>query len=112
MERVLPLSNEQKILVTYRVESGCLGPEGASLVASFCDFAQQKMGAYEADCLLWRICPRQDKTQLEMEYSVANKRLNRHQASILLQLMGKEVNQFEEQLLEHICELIEEYMGR
>ncbi len=43
MNNSLPLPDEKKLLVTYRVESGCLGPEGECYVSSFCEFAQRKI---------------------------------------------------------------------
>ena len=37
------LDNNKKLLVTYRVEGGCLGPVGHTHIDKFCEYAQENM---------------------------------------------------------------------
>ena len=53
MENRLPLY--KKLLVMYRIEPGCLGPQGADYVEEFCVFAKQKLKAHHGHCLRWTI---------------------------------------------------------
>ena len=48
MENRLPLY--KKLLVMYRIEPGCLGPQGADYVEEFCVFAKQKIKAHHGHC--------------------------------------------------------------
>ena len=39
MKNILPLSQDKKLTVVVRVESGCLGPNGSKHVEEFCSVA-------------------------------------------------------------------------
>lgn len=107
----LPLSQDKKLNVTFRVEAGCLGPEGASLIDGFCNFAQQEVETLDADFVHWEIIPRHDKSLPEMEYKISNKKLSHDKAERYLELFGKELNEFEEHLHEKIAILIDQHLG-
>ena len=106
------LQENQKLVVIYRVEPGCLGPEGDSLVDDFCNFAQSKFQDFNTDCIVWHIVPRKDKAIPEMEYNVADKKLNHIQAEKYLAVFGKELDELEGHLSGTLTSLINEFMGR
>ncbi|WP_428034112.1 hypothetical protein [Amphritea sp.] len=108
----LPLSEDKKLVVTYRVEAGCLGPEGGSLVAAFCDFAQQSIESLDCDLISWNIIPRNSKTDLEIEYNVVGKRISYSQAARYLELFGRTPDELEVHLSERIALYIEDFMNR
>lgn len=112
MRRTTELAEHQKITVTYRVESGCLGPEGASLIEPFCAFAQQEVNTFATDVVKWKIVARTDKSQPEMQFSLMNKRISPAQARVYFQLLGKDFSLFEEEFVEFFYHVIECYMGR
>ena len=84
----LPLADERKLTVLFRVEPGSLGPDGSEEAQLFCDQSQQQLAALDADFIHWQIIPRFDKTQPELEYKVGNKRLVRSQAAQYLKLIS------------------------
>ena len=54
------MSNMQ-LTVIYRVEPGCLGPEGATHIEGFCQFAQPLVAAHTPAFMQWQLQPRFDK---------------------------------------------------
>lgn len=106
--KVLP--DEKKLAVTYRVESGCLGPKGAELVSNFCQYAHQKIQTLDADYVSWNIIPRQDKTLPEMSYRVLGKAINHTQAEKYLSVFSKSLDDFECHLSDKLTQLINEFM--
>lgn len=111
MKSAVPLTDEQKLSVIYRVEPGCLGPEGASLVDDFCRFAQSQLQSLDSDHINWLIVPRADKTSPEMQYNVVGKKMNFAQAEKYLALFDKSLDEFEGHLSERLTSLINEFMG-
>lgn len=105
-------SQNKKLVVIYRVEPGCLGPEGASHVEGFCHFAQQQLKSMDADYISWQVVPRLNKGQPEMQYNVMEKRLTHQQGALYLKALGKSLDEFEEHFTERFYQLIEQYMGR
>ncbi|MGX5172470.1 hypothetical protein ACUR5C_00415 [Aliikangiella sp. IMCC44653] len=112
MKIVLPLPPDKKLNVIYRLEPGCMGPDGIDSIEQFCNFAQQEVAGLDADFVHWEILPRFDKSLDEMEYRVAQKRLTHDQAAVYLNLFSKQLDEFEEHLHERIGELIEAFLGR
>ncbi len=112
MTESLPLSNEMKLTVTFRVEPGCLGPQGASKVDEFCLFAQSRVESLDSDYVTWNIIPRNDKTLPEVQYAVLGKKMNHSQAEKYLSLFEKSLDEFESHLDDRLAELIDEFMAR
>lgn len=108
----LPLNDDQKITITFRVEPGSLGPTGKDHIEAYCDKAQQHFKTVDADFVHWQIIPRYDKSLPELQYSLINKTLNSSQAEKYLNLFGKCINEFEEHLEENISQLIEDFLDR
>ena len=108
----LPLNNEQKLTVTYRIEPGCLGPQGSTYVDDFCQFAQEKVVDLDADFIHWNITPRSDKKLNEMEYSVNNKQLTHDKADWYLKLFNKSLDEFEEHIQDKCVALINQFFER
>jgi hypothetical protein len=109
MKYNLPLPENKKLTVTYRVESGCLGPSGASHISAFCEYTQGKIQSLDADYVIWDITPRHDKALPEMQYSVAGKRINHIQAEKYLAVFGKSLDEFEGHLVDKLAGLIDEF---
>ena len=108
----LPLAEVRKILVTFRVEPGCLGPEGKSHAEEFCTYAQYEFEKTDEGYAHWRIIPRHDKTLPEMEYSWHGKKISRHQTERYLHALEHELDEFEEEVHEKLVHLIEVYFKR
>lgn len=108
----LPLTEEKKLLVIYRVESGCLGPDGEQLVDAFCHFAQKKFDSVDSDIIRWVIVPRNSKTLPEIEYNVVGKKISHIQAIRYLAFFGQNLYGFEGNLSERIARYIEAFLSR
>lgn len=112
MNYELPLPLYKKLTVTFRVEPGCLGPDGIEHIESFCKFAKKEVVNLDSDFVRWVITPRLDKSLLETEYKTNNKRLDHDKAHKYLQVFGKNLDEFEEHLQDKLAELIDEFLGR
>lgn len=112
MSNATPLSQERKITLTYRVEPGCLGPQGLEFIEDFCVFAQRAMAPHDANFMIWRIVPRLDKSLPEMEYGVLGKTLSHQQAEQYLAALGKDIEVLEERLIDNMAQLIDGYFRR
>ena len=112
MELTLPLPLYKKMTVTFRIEPGCLGPDGVEHVEGFCKFARNEVKALHSDFVRWVITPRYDKTLAEMEYKTNNKRLDHDKAALYLNAFKQSLDDFEEDFHERMAELIEQYLGR
>lgn len=111
MNNLLPLHDDKKLAITYRVEAGCLGPDGLNYITDFCDFAQSELQALHSDYILWNIVHREDKTLSEMQYSLVGKNINVHQAEKYLSIFGKTLDDFECYLGDHLTTLIRQFMS-
>jgi len=108
----LPLPLYKKLTVTFRVEPGCLGPDGIEHIESFCKYAKKEVANLDSDFVRWVITPRFDKSLPETEYKTNNKRLDHDKAQKYLGVFAKNLDEFEEHLQEKLAELIELYLGR
>ena len=108
----LPLPMYKKLTVTFRVEPGCLGPDGIDHIKGFCKFAKKEVAGLNSDFVRWVITPRYDKSLLETEYKTNNKLLDHDKAKKYLSVFGKQLDDFEENLQDKLSILIEQYLGR
>lgn len=105
-------STDKKLLVKFRLEPGCLGPDGADHIVNFCEFAQNELKSINIDFAEWKLSPRFDKSLPEIEYSVLGKRLNMNQVSKYFKSFNQELADCEELLDEKLAMLIERYLNR
>jgi hypothetical protein len=106
------LSDDKKLTVLFRVEPGCLGPDGATNIEAFCQYAQQNVTDIDAGFVIWQIIPRFDKSLPELEYQVNQKKLNHHQAVKYLNVFDECLDDFEMHLNDRLGQLIEAYLSR
>jgi hypothetical protein len=111
MKRVLPLSADKKLSIIFRVEPGCLGPQGSAHVSGFCDFAQQECHSLESDYIDWNIVPRNDKSLPEIEFALAGKKISSSQAEKYLILFDKKLDAVEEHLGDRLETLIVRFLS-
>lgn len=99
------------MLVTVRVEPGSLGPDGADHIESYCKLAQCYFDKHQSEFLDWNIVPRYDKTLAEIDYSYGDRLLSENQAGKMLDVIGKDFDQMDAEVMEHIATLIDKYLG-
>ena len=106
----MQVSDEKKIHLMYRVEPGCLGPDGVNHIEDFCHFANKhiKSPYYSQFVFL----PRYDKQKSERQYSVNSRNLSQVQAKAYLNHFEIHIDHFEEQLDELIAKSIDLYFKR
>ena len=95
----------------FRLESGCLGPDGSNHIDAFCLQAQKQFAAIDSDFIDWEIIPRQDKSLPERQYKINNKLISREMAKKYLNLFNRNIDNFEENIDEKLGEIINQYLG-
>ena len=103
---------DKKLTLLFRVEPGCLGPDGKVHIDGFCHLAQQAFASKQHPWLDIHIIPRHDKSLPETEYRFGERGLHRAKAERYMKLHGKELDQLESQLNDLISNLIEHYLRR
>ena len=103
------ITPDKKLTVIFRIESGCLGPEGKSHIVEFCNFAQNVIKLDKSNFLHWKIVPRIDKTLPEIEYKLRDKILPHDKAARYLTLFKENIDTFEDRLNEKLMNLIDDY---
>lgn len=98
--------------VIYRVEPGCLGPQGADYIEDFCKFSQPLVTAHTAGFMRWILVPRFDKSLPEMQCTLAGRSLNPAQAARLFAMYQTDPDELEAELNEQLTLLIDQYFGR
>lgn len=104
-----PIPDDKILTLTFRVEPGCLGPEGISQIEDFCRFAQGQISSSNSNFLLKKLIPRFDKSLPELHYQINNKTLSQDQVTKYLNLFNQDVSNIEEDFHEEIANLIDEY---
>ena len=106
------LAEDKKLTVIFRVEPGCLGPEGLSHVDKFCIQALLQLQRIHPEFLKWQVVPRHDKSLAEMDFAINGKVLSRDQAKRYLEYLKQDIDAFEMNVFDRIPELIDQYFGR
>ena len=106
----MQINDDKKIRLMYRIEPGCLGPQGAEHIEDFCRYANKhiKSPFYAQFVFL----PRYDKTIDERQYSVNSRNLSLVQARAYLKHFDIDIEEFEEQLDELLTKAIDLYFKR
>lgn len=103
----------QKLTVVFRVEPGCLGPDGKQYIEDFCELAVQVFARIDPELLDWDIVPRYDKTMPELQFKLGDRQLSSSQAERLLQQTKSfSMTQFEEQVNALLTKLIDHHLDR
>jgi len=105
------LDQDKKLCVTFRLEPGCLGPQGVEYITDFCESAQKTISDTNAEFVILNIMPRHDKTLPEIEYKINNKKLSHDKAVKYLNVFDKNLDEFEACLQDKLAIHIDEYLG-
>lgn len=98
--------------VIYRVEPGCLGPQGKDYIEDFCKFSQPLVTAHTAGFMRWILVPRFDKSLPEMQCTLAGRSLTAAQAARIFAMYQADADSLEAELNEQLTLLIDQYFGR
>jgi len=101
-----------KLVILYRLEPGCLGPDGIDHIEVFCLIAQKALQSLNADICQWQLTPRFDKSLDEAQYSLAGKILTKDKAIKYMHACNAELSQLEEFFEDKLTELINKYIAR
>lgn len=106
-----PLSfNNRVMTLVYRVEPGCLGPDGIKYVEEFCNHSNKVMAQWQ-EAIQFFFTPRYDKSRPEVEYKLLGKTMKREQVESYIERLGITLEDFEADLGEKTAELIEAFMA-
>lgn len=112
MKKPESIPQDKKLSVIFRVEPGCLGPEGKDHIVEFCRFSEEQIRPVDSHFVQWQLIPRLDKTLPEIEYLMATKKMSREQVEKYLAVFDREVDEFEETLQENISLFADQFFGR
>jgi len=99
-------------MVVFRVEPGCLGPEGKDHIDEFCRTAQVQVESIDADFIHWELVPRHEKSLSEMQYQINHRDLTHDKAARYLQAFDKDLDEFEGHLHDRLAQLIDQYLDQ
>ncbi len=105
---------ENKLTILYRIEPGCLGPDGDQHVDQFCTLANKQVADNSAllnHIVTWVIEPRWDKTLPEMQFKLIRKTISHDQAATYLKTIGHELDSLESTLIKSITAQVNQYLG-
>lgn len=105
------IPDHQKLTVLMRIESGSLGPQGASHLITFCEFAKKKVKT-EQSGHFWKFLPREDKHEPEVSFEINGKPITSSQAEKYLKAFELELDAFSWELADKAALLIEHYFDR
>ena len=104
------ITDDKKIRLMYRVEPGCLGPQGTSHIEDFCRYANKHIKSpYYCQFVF---LPRYDKQVNERQYSVNSRNLSQVQAKAYFNHFEIDIEDFEGQLDELLSKTIDLYFKR
>lgn len=101
--------NERVLTLIYRVEPGCLGPEGSRHIEAFCNYSNAQLAASANNSIQYFFTPRYDKSKAELEYRLIGKVMKPEQVDSYLARLGTSLDEFEFKLGELAVELIEAF---
>jgi hypothetical protein len=101
-----------KLTLVFRIEPGCLGPDGKDYIEEFCLLVQKAFEQTHQRTVVLEIIPRFDKQLPETEYRIGERGLSREKAARLLSALGKDLDALESQLNDALPNLIEHYLAR
>jgi hypothetical protein len=105
------MNQELSLELVVRVEPGSLGPDGLDHVEAFCIVAEKVFAKVEFATLSFKVVPRYDKTQPELELFMNNKSLPEQRATLVLDKLNVTFEQIEEEVMERISTLIDRFLG-
>ena len=106
------LPSNKKLTVYYKMEPGCLGPDGASFIEDYCTFAQSQIAELDQYFINWVIEPRFDKTLPEIQYKINGKELAPSMVEKYLAVFDRELNAFEDHYNELLMGYIDTFLKR
>ena len=107
-------SIQNKLTILYRIEPGCLGPNGDQHLDQFCALANTMVANNSAllnHIVTWVIEPRWDKTLPEMQFKLIRKSITHDQAATYLKAIGHELDSLESTLVKAITAQVNQYLG-
>jgi hypothetical protein len=101
-----------KVVILFRLEPGCLGPDGADHIETFCHVAERALVNLNADVCHWFLAPRLDKSLTEIQYSLAGKVLSRDKAVKFIDSFEQNLDEIEARFEDKLTQLINQYIAR
>jgi hypothetical protein len=107
----LPIPNDKKLMVIYRLESDCLGQVGNKQIHEFCHYVTKSVKPVDSDFVVWLLLPRLTPNEHEIEYRVDGKLMTYEQVVKYLAVFNREYSIFEESLNEAVLKQIDRYFS-
>ena len=105
----LPLQDNKKLLIVYRLESNCLGLQGDSQIDDFCAHLTKNILPVHSSFIKWTVLPRLNVDEKEIEYLLDSKLLSLKQTSKYLANFDKNIADLEGEISDLILNQVEHY---
>lgn len=106
------LFDKRILTLIYRVEPGCLGPEGVKYVEEFCNFSNEVMAKLGKKGIQYFFTPRYNKLLPEIDYRLLNKPIKSEQLAAYLAQLGQYQEDMEADLGEKVAVMIDQFFSR
>ena len=112
MNSELNIPKEKKLTILYRIEPGCLGPDGKLEIDEFCLFASTKITDMKLMFVNCTIEPRNDKTLPELQFYLLGKHISYDQAKLYMHKFERDIDVFFEDLDDRLANYIDEFIQK
>ena len=109
MQSNLPLPQEKKLFVIYRLEPVCLGSVGYKKINQFCAHITKNVLPIDSGFIKWTVLPRLKAKEREIEFRMGGKLLKKHQVVRYLAVFDRDYDLFEDTINQSIMEQIDHY---
>ncbi|MBR9727197.1 hypothetical protein ACFOD0_01245 [Shewanella intestini] len=103
---------DRQLTILYRLEPGCLGPDGIDHIEAFCLLVQKAFIKKLQPIYQLNVVPRYDKSLAEIQFSIGNKVLNDDQADAFFNAAGLEQQKIIDGIEDKLTKLINQYIAR
>ncbi|QBF81379.1 hypothetical protein EXU30_00700 [Shewanella maritima] len=108
------MANEavKQLTILYRLEPGCLGPDGVDHIEAFCLLVQKALAAKGNVHYKWQVVPRFDKSKPEIQFTLNGKSLTEQQAQKYLSMLTIELDNVIDGFEDMLTKMINQYIAR
>jgi len=111
MKSNLPIQQDNKLLVIYRLEPECLGTLGHKQINDFCAHITKRILPVDSDFVKWTVLPRLAATEKEVEFRLGGKLLQMQQVVRYLAVFNRDYDVFVESISNAVLKQIDHYFN-
>ncbi|PHS20566.1 MAG: hypothetical protein COA86_01050 [Kangiella sp.] len=111
MKSNLPIPQDKKLLVIYRLEPECLGTIGHKQINYFCAHITKRILPVDSDFVKWTVLPRLAATEKEVEFRLNGKLLQLPQVVRYLTVFNRDYDAFLDSINNAVLKQVDHYFN-